>query len=209
MDRVRTFGLAAAGGVVAVAIIVLVGASRSEDGVGPPPEIPRGVVLALLFSVPAVVGLVGVRRRNRALLLAAAASLVPASLSTLTLPLIIPAVLFLGAAFDSNAAVQRNTWLIAAAIVALQVGSLAGLLANTENRCWVAYEGPGGLVYREVSEVEYQQVKDGPSPPVDGGCNSGSLTVRGVGLAAVLAIGSIALAVAAARPPLQTTDEPV
>jgi hypothetical protein len=201
MDRVRTYGVAASGGVAVVASIVLVVASRSHGDFGPPEAVPRGLVLGLLFSVPAVIGLVGVRRRDRALLVSAAlASLVPSTLSVATLPLVIPALLYIVAAADRTAATRRPTWLIGAAIVALGVGSLVGLFTNTENRCWVAFAAPNGLVYRDAAEAEVEGEMGGPGQPTAAGCDGGALTVRGAGLAFVLAIGGLALALGAPRP---------
>jgi hypothetical protein len=203
MDRLRTFGLAAAGGVLAVATIVFVVGSQSGGDIGPPAVVPRGLALGLLVSVPAIIGLLGVVRRDPVLLIAAAGASLGAGLtlaSIVTLPLVIPALLFVLAAVGGTAPARRATWLIAGAIVGLQIGALVGLVANTEAQCWVAYESDTGLVYRQVSEAETQQLMGGAGLPVAGGCDGGALTVRGVGLAAVLVIGSIALAFGAPRP---------
>jgi hypothetical protein len=51
-----------------------------------------------------------------------------------------------------------------------------------------------------VSQTETTQMMGGAGQPVGGGCDGGALTVRGVGLAAVLAIGAIALAFGAPKP---------
>jgi hypothetical protein len=201
MDRVRAFGLAASGGVAVVAVMVCAIGSSSGGTYSPPDSVPRGVVLALLFSVPGVIGLVGVRRRDRALLVAAAvASLVPSALSVATLPLVIPAILFIVSAADATASTRRPTWLVATAIVALGIGSLVGLLATTETRCWLAYNTPNGVVTRDATERDVEGPLGGPGGPFAGGCDGGALTVRGAGLALVLAIGSAVLAFAAPRP---------
>ena len=203
MDRLRIFGLAAAGGVLAVARIVLVVGSRAGDDIGPPETVPRGLVLGLLVSVPAVIGLLGVVRRDPVLLIAAAGASLGAGLtlaSIVTLPLVIPALLFVLAAVGGTAPARRATWIVAVAIAGLQVGALAGLLANPEVKCWVAYPSDGGYVYRVVPQSETTQTMGGPGQPVAGGCDGGALTVRGVGLAAVLAIGAVAPSFVAPRP---------
>jgi len=203
MDRLRTFGLAATGGVLVVATIVLVVGSQSGGDIGPPETAPRGLVLGLLVSVPAVIGFVGVRRRDPVLLIAAAGASLGAGLtlaSIVTLPLVIPALLFVLAAVGGTAPARRATWIVAVAIAGLSLGALVGLVANAETQCWVAYPSDGGYVYRQVPEAETQQVMGGAGMPVAAGCGGGALTVRGVGLAAVLAIGSIALAFGAPKP---------
>jgi hypothetical protein len=108
--------------------------------------------------------------------------------------------LFVLAAVGGTRPARRATWIVAVAIAGLSLGAFVGLLANTEAQCWVAYRADGGYVYREVPEVETQQQMGLPGQPVAGGCDGGTLTVRGVGLAAVLAIGSIALAFGAPKP---------
>ena len=203
MDRLRTFGLAAAGGVAAVATIVFVVGSQSGGDIGPPETVPRGLVLGLLVSVPALIGLLGVVRRDPVLLIAAAGASLGAGLtlaSIVTLPLVIPALLFVLSAVGGTAPARRATWIVAVAITGLSLGALVGLVANTETQCWVAYPSGDGYVYRQVPEGETQQQMSGAGQPVGGGCDGGALTVRGIGLAGVLAIGSITLAFGAPKP---------
>lgn len=202
VDRLRAFGLGAAGGVAVIAAVVLIVASQARDDVGPPEEVPRGLVLGFLIGVPALIGLMGVRRRDPVLLVAAAgASLAPVPLSIITIPLVIPAILFLVAAAAGVPPRRRATWLVALAIVGLQVGAFVGLLGNTEGKCWVAYPSDHGLVYRTVAGTENtSQVMGGPGQPVASGCDGGALTVRGAALAAVLSVGAVALAFGAPKP---------
>ena len=195
--------MAAAGGVLAVATVVLVVGSQAGGDIAPPAAVPRGLVLSLLVSVPAIIGLLGIVRRDPVLLIAAAGASLGAALtlgSIITLPLVIPALLFVLAAVGGTAPARRATWIVAVAIAGLSLGAFAGLFANTEAHCWVAYPSDGGYSYRMVSESETSQMMGGPGQPVAGGCDGGALTVRGVGLAAVLAIGSIALAFGAPKP---------
>jgi hypothetical protein len=89
--------------------------------------------------------------------------------------------------------------LVPGAVVGLMTGAYVGLLANTETRCWLGFDTPTGLVYRDATEAETQLPIGGPGGPVAAGCDGGALTVRGAGLAAALAIGAVALAVVAPR----------
>lgn len=199
MDRVRTYGLAGVGGIFVIATIVFAIGARDE-GYGPPEAVPRGLVLGLLFAVPALIAAIGVAGRSAPLLAAAGlAALAPAWLSVATLPLVIPALLLLFAAGRAMRPERRAGWLVTIAIVALQVGALIALFSNTEQRCWLAYESPAGLVYREATEAETRGLFGLAGGPVGGGCDGGALTERGVALAAVLAIGALAFAGASSR----------
>lgn len=201
MDRTRAYGLGACGGVVVVALVPLLVALSDRDEIGPPDVFPRWLVFGLLFLVPGIVGALGVRRRDAALLVGAAGATVPIGfLSVATMPILIPALLFVAAAAATQAATARRAWLVAVAVVGLTIGALGGLLANTETRCWLAFATPTGLAYRVVPEAETEKPIGGPGGPVAAGCDGGTLTVRGAGLAAVLAIGAVALAVVAPRP---------
>ena len=200
MDRVRAFGLAAVGGVFVIATVVLGVAGRNSDEIQPPEAVPRGVALGLLFLVPAIVGTVGVRRRSSVVLLGAGiATLAAVPLSVATVALAIPALLFIAAGASAAPPTRGATWLAAAAIVALQIGAIVGLLSTTETRCWVAYQSGGGYVYRTVPTTDAGQTMGGPGQPVAGGCG-GELTERGAALAGVLAIGAVAVALATPRP---------
>lgn len=195
MDRVRTYGLAGAGGVFVIATVVVALGTRSDSDVSPPEVVPRGLVLGLLFVVPAIVGLLGVSRRDPVLLAAAGvAAVAPSWLSVATLPLILPGVLLLAASAGATRTEPRSRWLVALLIVGLQVGALAALLGTAENRCWVAYPSAGGYTYQFVAESESSPVMGGAGQPVAAGCDGGSFTEAGVGLAGVLAVGSLALA---------------
>jgi hypothetical protein len=194
MDRVLTYGLAGVGGIFVVATVVLGIAGRDAGDVAPPEAIPRGLVLGLLFSVPAVIGAIGVRRRDAVLLAAAGvAALAPAWLSVATLPLVIPALLLLVASGSATRPGRARQWLVALAVVGLQAGAIAGLLGTTEPRCWVAYPSGGGYEYRFVPVYEGLEM-GGPGQPVAGGCDGGALTERGVALAGVLGVGALTVA---------------
>jgi len=195
VDRVRTYGLAGVGGIFVIATVVVGIAGRDGGGLSPPETIPRGLTLGLLFGVPAVIAAIGVRRRNAVLLAAAGlAALAPAWLSVATLPLVIPAVALLVAAASATRPERFVGWLLTVAIVALQVGALVAIFSNTEQRCWLAYESPTGLVYRQATEAESHGPFGMPGGPVGSSCDSGALTEQGAALAGVLSLGALALA---------------
>jgi hypothetical protein len=175
--------------------VVLGIAGRDAGDVAPPEATPRGLVLGLLFSVPAMIAAIGVRRRDAVLLAAAGlAALLPAWLSVATLPLVIPAALLLVASGSATRPGRRRQWLVALAVVGLQAGAIAGLLGTTEPRCWVAYPAGDGYEYRFVPVSNQGQEMGGPGQPVAGGCDGGALTQRGVALSSVLAVGALAVA---------------
>jgi hypothetical protein len=196
MDRLRTFGLAGAGGIFVISAVVTALGTRADGGSPGPPTIPRGIVIGLLLAVPAIVALVGVRRRDRVLLTAAGfAVLAPFWLSYATLPLVIPGLLLFVAAGAATQPTDVERWLVAFAIVGLEVGAIWALLGNTETRCWLAYEtADGGLVYQPATPGVEGQILGLPNGPVASGCDGGALTERGAALAGVLAIGALAVA---------------
>lgn len=201
MDRARAYGLGACGGVVIVAFVPLSIALGNPDAIGPAEAIPRWLVLGLLILVPAIIGFLGVRRRDASLLVAAAGACLPIGvLSVATMPILVPALLYLIAASATRSAAARRAWLMPVAVSGLMIGAYAGLLANTETRCWLGFDTPAGREYRDATEAETERPIGGPGGPIAAGCDGGALTVRGTGLAAVLAIGAVALAVRAPRP---------
>lgn len=200
MDGLRTFGVAGVGGSVVIALVPAVVAAQAPALMAPPDPIPRWLVLGLIMLVPAVVGAIGVRWRNRAVLVASAGACLPVSiLSIATLPIVIPALLFLAAARAAGPTAPRRSWLAAVAIVVLVGSSLFGLITSTETRCWLAFEGPSGMEFRIVTEADAGQPLGGPGGPVAAGCDGGQFAARSVGLAAVLGAGAVAVAFAATR----------
>ena len=200
MDRVRVFGLAASGSVVAISFAILITAARSGGDLSPPSETLRSLAVGLLLVLPAIVGFIGTLRRDRALLVAAGLGcLIVVPLSYGALPFSIPALMFLFAATDPRCAAGRPAWLVGFAVIALSIGSLVNLLTNTEERCWVAFRGTNALEYRDASEAETHEF-GGPGGPIAAGCDGGALTAGGAGLAVVLGIGAVGLALVASKP---------
>ncbi len=165
----------------------------------PSPEpLPRGVALGLLLAAPAAVGWLGTVAGRRSLLLAAIVAdlaAVPLSFTGITLLFLVPATLFVAESArvphrDEAIGVRLGRALVGAGIAGLLVGAGFALLALTEPLCWTATPGPGGLSFTIVPETAGVQIGGGQSA----GCNSAALTLQGIGLAAVLAFGAIALA---------------
>ena len=201
MDRVRTYGLGGAGGVLVIATVVFAIGSRSGGDPPPPEALPRGLVIGLLLAVPALIAAIGVRRRDAVLFAGAGgASLAPAWLSIATIPLVIPALMLLIAGGSAVRPARARRWLVALALVGLQVGAIFALFGTTEQRCWLGYDSPSGLVYRPATEAKVGGPMGLPGGPVAGGCDGGALTERGVAMAGVLAIGALAVAFGAPRP---------
>lgn len=84
------------------------------------------------------------------------------------------------------------------AIAGLLVGAGWALFAITETRCWTAHKTPEGIVYREAPESRSVTVGPG-SDQIAGGCNGGTLTLRGAAVSALLGLGAIGLAAVESR----------
>lgn len=193
MDVPRTYGTVATGGVAVVAaVIVGLGIGAQGSAFGPPDRIVRGVILATIVAAPAIIGLLGARRRDPVLLAGAGLACIAISwISIATLALAVLGLLYLGAAWAARGARSGLGWLLAPVLAGLVVGGLATVLFTTEERCWVAIQRDGGgLEYRDVSPTEAGGPLGGPGLPVAGGCDSGVVTLPG-------AIGGIGLPAAA------------
>ncbi len=139
------------------------------------PSIPRRLlfVLAVALSVPLMIGAVIVGGIAVLLALGLAAVVAPVLMGRFRVPPVREAVLL-------------------AILVGLVVAGGVSLFAMTEEQCWIAHRTPDGIRYEIVpppgaSTAGYVDV-------VGAGCDGGTITVRGVGLAAVLVIGAIVLA---------------
>jgi hypothetical protein len=195
--------------VLAVGLLALVSAVR--DTLEPPEPVDRGLALALIYALPAVIGGLGAWAGRRSLLVAASIACAVGSVlsfSGVTLLFLIPALLFAVAA-----AAPRAAWgpvgaaaarsnpiaglVLALLLAGLMVGSGLSLLALTEPRCWVAEQTPSGLVYRIVPSIDGVSIQ---SKGESAGCSSAVLTPRGGVVAAILGLGAVALAVTAVLP---------
>lgn len=175
-----------------------------------PGFVPRGAVLASLFALPGVIGLIGVTARRPSLLLAGALTAFVGAFiafSGVTLIFLVPALLFLVAAGLSASTARPGdfgAWLgglgrlaLSAVIVVLLVAAGASALLVTDSGCWSEYRTPTG-VRVEVEPYSMGEMEV-PLGAVMTGCSTGLLTLRGVGAGALLGTGAIGLALLVAR----------
>ena len=209
-SHVREVGSASgfAGRLASVTQLVfagLIGGISALAGDLSPDFVPRWLVLVLVYGLPGVIGLLGVLARRPMLLIAAgltsgAGAVV--AMSGVTLIFLVPAILFLyGSArvTEPSRGARRGSWAnslvqvgLAAAIIVLVVGAGASALLNTDSACWTEYRTPAGarIVLMPFST-------EGVAVPVGASsvsCSTGLISVRGVGLAGVLAGSALALA---------------
>ncbi len=204
----RRLGLGAAAIIAGYALVV--GAISAgwighlgADGFSPPQAAFRPLLLVGLFMLPAFVAAVGAVRRSRPLLIAAGVLTLLQSFiafSGITFPFLVPAILLLALGVNgSGEAVPRRAVIGALAVVALGIAAWIVPFALTETSCWIARSGPGGaIVYTQTPVSDTSTLGPGD---LASGCDGGTITLQGVGLAAVLGIGSAAMAVLASTRP--------
>ena len=175
-----------------------------------PGFLPRGVVLIGVFAAPGVVGLIGVRARRPALLVAAGLTSAVGSFiafSGVSLIFLIPSVLFLVGAVrlaSGNLGSPRGGWtsglaqaLIAVAIVPLLIGAGASGLLITDSACWTTYGS--GLDSHIVVQPYTNGEMELPTDATSMHCATGLISPQGVGLAVVLDGAALGLAFLATR----------
>jgi hypothetical protein len=180
-------------------LLAIVASFAAEPGF-----LPRGVVIFLVFAVPALVGWLGVVRSRPALLIGAGlTSFVGAfiAFSGVTLILLIPALLFVFGAVhvqgSSPAGGRESTASgivrtgAAIAIVVMLVGAGGSALLITDEGCWADYRDSGG----RVEPFPYTTGEISVPPAATSvGCSTGIISPRGVGLAVLLWAGALLLA---------------
>jgi hypothetical protein len=180
--------------------------------------VQRGPVLLAIFGLPGIVGWVGAIRRRPALVAAAALTSGVGSFiafSGATLIFLMPAAMFLASALllvlpardePFGSVVSRAGQLVlAAAICVLVVGAGASALLITDSACWLAHETAFGTAIEALPYSDGGMTLGGDV--TSGGCSTGLLSLRGVGLGALLATAALGLvAVAARRRPLEPPD---
>jgi hypothetical protein len=121
--------------------------------------------------------------------------------SGITIGFVVPAIvlLWLGAAERWSAEeppASRTALLAGVAVIGLTIAAWISLFALAEDRCWVASQASDGTVtYMVVPATNTMTMGPGL---VAGGCDGGTMTVQGIGVSAVLAIGAMAFAAVAA-----------
>ncbi len=143
--------------------------------------VPRPIVLAVVFAVPGIIGLIGVRARRPWVLVAAALPLVPASLVAyyVTLVFLVPAALMFIGASDMRrepGGEGNGAWEAIAALVVAALVVLAG---------WAVVIG--------LTEPGCVTIAGGQT------CSSAFVSVRGVLVAATCLVAAVAIAAWAAR----------
>ncbi|MBI3749478.1 MAG: hypothetical protein HY262_11635 [Chloroflexi bacterium] len=166
-----------------------------------PWAIYRPVALFVLFSVPAWIAAIGTTRRRPSLLVAAGVICLAqayVSFSLVAIGFVVPAILLfmVGAHQPSAAATRepRRSYAIAAITIALTFSAWVATLGMTEEVCWTSKANPDGtLRYERVPVTDVMTVEPGA---VASGCDGGALTLEGMGVGGVLAIGAVAIAAA-------------
>jgi hypothetical protein len=179
-------------------LAVMIGAVATLAGGATPEPFPRGVGLALIYAVPALVAYLGALRGSRSLLVAAAIVDIPGSIlswSGSTLLFLLPAILFWTAALRMPAITGRTAPSLGGVVVmvlvaALMIGAGLAVIFVTQPLCWVATELPGGTAFQIVPAID--------NLPIDKGqiasCTSAAMTTLGGVLALVLELVAIAIA---------------
>ncbi len=132
--RVRTLGLIGAAVQVGLAVMLALVAGRPDAFPNPPQLIPRGVALAMLFLMPAIIGGIGAVSGRRSLLAAAAVLSTVGSIlsfSGVTLLFLAPALIFgaaAGAGAVGNGTRQRPGWQALGLLTLATVGVIAASL---------------------------------------------------------------------------------
>lgn len=190
--------------VLFAGLLAIVASFAAEPGF-----LPRGVVIFLVFAIPALVGWLGAVRSRPALMIGAGlTSFVGAfmAFSGVTLIFLIPALLFVfGAVQVQGSSRARGRESIARgiaragatfAIVVLLVGAGGSALLITDEGCWADYRDSAG----RVEPFPYTTGEISVPPTATSvGCSTGIISPRGVGLAAVLWAGAVLLAERSSR----------
>lgn len=168
-----------------------------------PPWWPeRPIALFALFSLPAVVALIGIIRGVRPLLAVAGALCwlqAFIAFSGVTLGFVIPGMMLIAVGAAGSAAAEpgpsRTARIAGVLVVVLVLGAWTSLLGLTAPRCYVTSRAADGtIVYTETPATE--SAWSGPALIIGegGGCGSGELTAGGMALGAAFAAGAIAVA---------------
>jgi hypothetical protein len=203
----RTLALGAAAIIVGYALVVagiaagLIGDLVYDDA-GPPPPVPRPLVLGALLMLPAAIAAIGAVRGCRPLLIAAGVLCLAQSFvafSGVTIPFVVPAVLLLALGIRaSDVTTARRAVVGSVLVLALGFGAWIAPFASTETSCWTAQAGSDGTVtYTRVPATD--NAITGPTF-VASGCGGGQLTIAGVGLSMLFAAGAIVMAAVATTP---------
>ncbi len=157
------------------------------------------LVFGVVYAAPGVLALIGNRRRP-SLLTAAGLALIPLSLSSLagvTLPLLVPAVVFFvgySHAHEAGAGKPRNRTLAIVIGSAAVIAAFVSLLAQSRTFCWSeATDADGRTTYASepcTSALSGGRFAESDRISSSGGMTDGLLTTRGaLSALSVLAVG--------------------
>jgi len=197
----RRMSLFAAALIAAYGLFVAVLPLMLYNDPRPPWWIYRPVALFLLFSVPAAIAAIGAIWSRRSLLVTAGVICVIQSyvaFSGVTIGFLIPGIVLMvlggGGRWSGKTHETRTALVAAIAVIALTIGAWVATFGLTEEVCWTSMANPdGSMTYERVPASDTMTVVPGHAAS---GCDGGTLTVEGLGLGAVLAIGAIAIAAA-------------
>jgi hypothetical protein len=206
-DPIR-LGIGAAAIIAGYALVVaaISAGAHEPDELGPPEAVPRPLLLAVLFMLPAAIAVVGAIRRSGPVLIAAGVvCLIQAfvAFSGVTIPFAVPALLLLALGAEQQDRVPMRTVITGVLVVLLGLGAWVAALAMTETSCWVAHTAPDGTVVyaaipipagADLGSSSGSLELDLESGDLGKGCGGGQLTFQGAGVAAVLGVGAIAVA---------------
>lgn len=216
----RRLGLATGGVVIAYAIFL--GAVRagfvpiagsSYGDIGPSNADLGALWLTVAFALPGVIAGIAADRRSGPLLITAGilcCCQAFIAFSGVALPFIVPGIYLValgaGRAPATNAG---RTMLAGLGVFVLVLAAWVTSFGLTETRCWTATREPDGtIVYIDVPATDEQlygetgvggTAEDGPTAFASG-CNGGSPTAAGLGLAFFFAGTAVALTAWGARP---------
>lgn len=186
--------------VIAVGVASIPYLQEGPGSLGGPSIVPRPVVIAILFGLPAGVAAIAAFRGSRPMFIAAGALCVLQSFVSFggaTFGFLIPAFVLIALGLEraqtaSSHRTSRRAMFTGALVLALGIAAWVVPFAMTETVCWAANPGPdGALIYRVIPNTDALEVSE-----VGGaaGCDGGTFTLQGLMLGGVLAIGAVAVA---------------
>lgn len=188
--------IAVLAGVIAVVSAIQTGGA---DDFGPPPVVPRPIVIAIVLGLPAGIAAIAALRGSRAMLIAAGALCLLQSVvafSGVTLGFVIPGIVLISlglqrAPAEPPSLTRRREWLAGVFVVCVGIAAWVVPFATSETVCWTARAGPDGSpVYTRIPETN--TFSGGPGD-LGSGCDGGTWTLEGLLAGSVLAIGALAM----------------
>ncbi len=205
MNRIdpRRMGIAVSAMIAALAVVVaalpMIQAGSGSDPFGPPDVVPRPLIIASLFALPAAIGALASVRRSSPLFITAGVLCLFQSFiafSGVTLGFVLPGLLLISLGLRRPAGRTRGGVRAAGAlVVAFGIAAWLTPFALSETQCWIVRTaGDGSKVYERVPVTD--RMTFGPTD-VGGGCDGGAFTLHGLMVGTVFAIGALAVGILA------------